>query len=322
MFLADACTEIMLKIRYIINRLIQMIPVLLGISVVSFVLVQLIPGDPIDLLLGPKATAETVAAVRQKYGLDKPILVQYFVYMKNLLQGDLGKSIVYRAPVLDVILARLKVSAFLLGLGLFLTVIATTLMSTLAARRQRTWIDQTVRFACITGIGLPSFWNGLMLSLFFSLYLGLFPVSGFGNTFWEHLHHLFLPALTISILAAPIVTRNFRSTLIKELAADYVNAGSSKGLPESYIFWRHVFRNSLLPTVHLLGVVVSWLIGGTVVIETVFAVPGLGQLMVNSIFARDYYVVQGVTLLLALGVVLTNLIVDVVSMFIDPRIGE
>ena len=146
--------------------------------------------------------------------------------------------------------------------------------------------------------------------------------SGFGNTFWEHLHHLFLPALTISILAAPIVTRNFRSTLIKELAADYVNAGSSKGLPESYIFWRHVFRNSLLPTVHLLGVVVSWLIGGTVVIETVFAVPGLGQLMVNSIFARDYYVVQGVTLLLALGVVLTNLIVDVVSMFIDPRIGE
>jgi peptide/nickel transport system permease protein len=312
----------MSKLGFILNRLVQMIPVLIGISLVTFLLVQLIPGDPIRLLLGPKAAPEAIAAVRHQYGLDQPILVQYLIYIKNLIQGDLGRSIVYRGPVADVIWDRLEGSLFLMGYGLLFTIMATIVFASAAARNQGGWIDQLVRFVCIAGLGLPSFWLGIMFSLFFSLYLGLFPVSGFGNTFLAHLHHLFLPALTISVLAAPIVIRNFRATLIKEIASDYVNACRSKGLSESYIFWRHVFRNSLLPAIQLLGVVISWLIGGTVVIETVFAVPGLGQLMVNSIIGRDYFVVQGVTLLFACGVILTTLTVDVVSMFIDPRVED
>ena len=159
-----------------------------------------------------------------------------------------------------------------------------------------------------------------MLILLFSLIFGLFPVSGFGKGFAEHLHHLFLPALTIGIIMTPILTRNFRATLVDQMKSDYVNAARSKGLPERYIFGRHVLRNSLLPTVHLLGITLSFLIGGTVVVETVFAVPGLGQLMVRAILSRDYFVVQGTTLVLAVGVVSVNFLVDIVTVMIDPRV--
>jgi ABC-type dipeptide/oligopeptide/nickel transport system permease component len=310
----------MSKISYILNRLLQMIPVLIGISFIAFLLLQLTPGDPVKIILGPKAGPEAVNAVKQKYGLDRPIPLQYIIYVKNLLQGDLGHSIVYRGPIASIIWERLEVTLFLIGYGLIFTIIITVVLASSAARNQGKKIDHLVRLFCIAGLGLPSFWLGIMFTLFFSIYLGLFPVSGYGNTFLGHLHHLFLPALTIAILAAPIVIRNFRATLIKEMASDYVNAGRSKGLSERYIFWRHTFRNSLLPVVQLLGVVISWLIGGTVVIETVFAVPGLGQLMVNSIISRDYFMVQGVTLLFAFGVIFTTLIIDVLSMLIDPRV--
>ena len=312
----------MVKFRLIASRLLQTLPVLLGISLVTFVLIQIIPGDPVRLLLGPKAAPETVVVIRARYGLDEPILLQYFIYLKNLLSGDLGRSIVYRAPVLDVIGNRISVSLFLLLYGLIITLTAVVLLSVMAARKQGSWVDQIVRLICITGLGLPSYWLGIMFILLFSLQLGLFPVSGFGNTFIEHLHHLFLPALTIGVIATPILTRNLRAALIEQMMADYVNAGRSKGLPEDYIFWAHVFRNSLLSTVHLTGVIVSFLIGGTVVIETVFAIPGLGQLMIAAILGRDYFVIQGVTLIFALGVVITNLLVDIASTLIDPRIRQ
>ena len=308
------------RFRFVLFRPLQLIPVLIGISLVTFVLVQLIPGDPVRQMLGPKASERAIAFVRARYGLDQPIIVQYFYYVSNLLQGDLGRSLAYRSPVGEIIATRLPATLFLLLYGAAFGISLTVALSVVAARNQGKWIDQAVRFACVAGLGLPSFWIGIMLILLFSLIFGLFPISGFGKGFAEHLHHLFLPALTIGIIMTPILTRNFRATLVDQMKSDYVNAARSKGLPERYIFGRHVLRNSLLPTVHLLGITLSFLIGGTVVVETVFAVPGLGQLMVRAILSRDYFVVQGTTLVLAVGVVSVNFLVDIVTVMIDPRV--
>ena len=308
------------RFRFVLYRPIQLIPVLLGISLVAFVLVQLIPGDPVRMMLGPKASEEAMAFVRARYGLDQPIYVQYAYYLWNVLHGDFGQSLSYRGPVAGLIAGRLPVTAFLLVYGFLFGVVFTTILAVFAARNEGRWPDQAVRLGCIVGLGLPSFWIGIMLILLFSLELGLFPVSGFGRGFIGHLHHLFLPALTIGIIMTPILTRNFRATLLTQLDADYVTAGRSRGMPERQIFFQHVMRNSLLPTLHLLGITMSFLIGGTVVVETVFAVPGLGQLMVKAILARDYFVVQAVTLVLALGVVGTSFIVDVLTVAVDPRV--
>lgn len=308
------------RFRFVLFRPLQLIPVLIGISLVTFVLVQLIPGDPVRQMLGPKASESAIALTRARYGLDQPIIVQYLYYVWNLLQGDLGRSLAYRSPVGEIILTRLPATLFLLLYGAAFGIALTVALSVVAARNQGKWIDQAVRFACVAGLGLPSFWIGIMLIFLFSLTFGLFPVSGFGNGLIEHLHHLFLPALTIGIIMTPILTRNFRATLVGQMKSDYVNAARSKGLPEHYIFRHHVLRNSLLPTVHLLGITLSFLIGGTVVVETVFAVPGLGQLMVRAILSRDYFVVQGATLVLAVGVVSVNFLVDIVTVMIDPRV--
>ena len=308
------------RFDFIFHRLVQLIPVLLGISIVTFVLAQLIPGDPVRAMLGGKGTQEAIDAIRARYGLDQPIIVQYFVYMKNLFQGDLGVSLNYRAPVVDVILGRFAPSLFLLVYGVVLSIIFTITLSVAATRNQGGWLDQLVRIFCTVGLGLPAFWLGIMFSLFFSVRLGWFPVSGFGDTFLEHLHHLFLPALTLSVALTPILVRNLRTTILEQTESDFVTAGRSKGLPESYVFCRHIFPNSLLPTLHLLGVIVSFLIGGAVIIETVFAVPGLGRLMIYSIISRDYFVVQGLTLFFAMGAVLVTLVVDIISAAIDPRV--
>jgi peptide/nickel transport system permease protein len=240
--------------------------------------------------------------------------------MVNLLQGEMGRSIIYRAPVLEVVGERIAPTVFLLGYALLLSLLLTVVLAVTAARNQGRWPDQLVRVFCTVGIGIPAFWLGIVLIIFFSVQLGWFPVSGFGDTFVEHIHHLFLPSLTIALALAPVLTRNLRATLISETDSDYVNAARSKGIPEREIFRRHVFPNSLLPTINLLGVNFAWLIGGTVVIETVFSVPGLGSLMISSIFARDYLVVQGITLVFALAVIFTSFAVDIVCVAIDPRI--
>jgi len=308
------------RFAFILRRPLQLIPVLIGISFVTFVLAQLTPGDPVRIMLGPRATESAIAAVRARYGLDQPILVQYGYYMMNLLRADFGQSLEFRSSVLAVILERLWPTVFLLLYGLTLSVLLTLTLAVAAARRHGQWVDQAVRLFCVTALGVPSFWLGLMLIILFSLRMRLFPVSGFGDSFFGNLWHLFLPALAITIAVAPILTRNLRATLVSQLAADYATAGRSKGLPESFVFYRHVFWNSLLPTISLLGIVVSFLIGGTVVVEWVFNIQGLGQLMVRAVLTRDYFVVQGVTLFFAIGVVITNFLVDVVTVALDPRI--
>lgn len=308
------------RFSFLLKRPIQLIPVMIGISLITFVLLQMTPGDPVRLMLGPKASPEAIAFVRARYGLDQPVLVQYFYYLLNAFRGDFGQSIAFRAPVGDVILERIAPTIFLLLYGLAISVALTLGLAVAAARNRGRWIDHVIRFVCVAGVGIPSYFIGLLLIMGFCLRFRLFPVSGYGPTIVNNLWHLFLPALTIGIAVTPILTRNLRATFTEQLDTDYATACRSKGLPERSIFWRHVFWNSLLPTVNLLGVVVAFLIGGTVVIENVFNIPGLGNLLIRGVLTRDYFVVQAVTLILAVGVVLSNLIVDILTALLDPRV--
>ncbi|HEU4825706.1 MAG TPA: ABC transporter permease [Dongiaceae bacterium] len=308
------------RFSFLLKRPIQLVPVMIGISLITFILLQMTPGDPVRLMLGPKASEEAIAFVRARYGLDQPVLVQYFYYLLNAVRGDFGQSIAFRAPVGDVILERIAPTLFLLFYGLAISIAMTLGLAVAAARNRGRAIDHVVRFFCVAGVGIPSYFIGLLLIMAFCLRLKLFPVSGYGPSIANNLWHLFLPALTIGIAVTPILTRNLRATFIEQLDMDYATACRSKGLGERTIFWRHVFWNSLLPTVNLLGVVVAFLIGGTVVIENVFNIPGLGNLLIRAVLTRDYFVVQAVTLILAIGIVISNLVVDILTAALDPRV--
>ena len=305
---------------WIIRRLLQLIPVLIGISLISFLLVQLTPGDPARMLLGPKASMEAVEAVRERLGLDQPLAQQYLTYAGNLLRGDLGESIRYQVPVSDLIRQFLPVTGFLALYVIFLTIPATLLLGVLAARNRGSWIDQSIRLISVLGMTMPVFWLAILMLRLFSVDLGLFPVSGFGTGFTGHLHHLFLPAVSSAIWLIPVLVRNLRAALLEQMGTDYVVASRAKGLPEGYIFRRHILKNASLPTLNLFGVLVTYLIGGTVIVELVYAIPGLGTLMFNAILGRDYSVIQGLTLFYAFATVLITLGTDLISSMIDPRV--
>jgi peptide/nickel transport system permease protein len=308
------------RFNFVIFRPIQMIPVLFGISLITFILIHAIPGDPVRILLGPRATREVIEAVHAQYGLDKPIYIQYGYFLLNLAKGDMGRSIVFKMPVLALIGERISATLFLLTYGMILALALTLPLAVIAAVYRGRIPDHLIRLLSTVGLGFPPFWLGIMMMVVFSVWLGKFPVSGYGRTFAEHLHHLFLPSLTIAVALAAVLVRNLRASLLVEMDSGYVAASRAKGLPERWIFLRHVIRNSLIPTINLLGVNLGWLIGGTVVIETVFSVPGLGSLLVSSIFTRDYMVVMGITMAFACAIVIVNFIVDIATVALDPRI--
>ena len=309
------------RFRFILSRPIQLIPVLFGISIVTFVMVHSIPGDPIRTLLGSKATPEAIERIRAEFGLDQPIWLQYVYFLDNLTEGQMGVSVVYRMPVMELVLDRLPVTFFLLGYGVTLALLFTIPLAVVATLYRGRMPDHLIRVLSTSGLGFPVFWLGIMLMIVFSIWLDMFPVSGFGDGFFGHLHSLFLPSFAIALALSAVLTRNLRASLLAELDSDHISTARAKGLPSSWIFARHVFRNSLIPTINLLGVNLGWLIGGTVIVETVFSVPGLGSLLVQSIFARDYMIVQMITLVFACGTVLINFLVDVATVALDPRIS-
>jgi peptide/nickel transport system permease protein len=308
------------RYRFVLYRPLQLIPVLLGISLLSFILVKSIPGDPVRFLLGTKATPEAVARIRALYGLDEPLLTQYLYYLKNLAYGEMGQSILYKVPVLSLIFDRMVPTLFLILGSVLLTLLIAVPLASLAARKRDSAVDHLIRGLTTLGLGFPAFWLGIMLIILLSVELKLFPVSGFGDTFGERLHHMILPCLTVALALSAVATRNLRASMIAELASDHVVAARAKGLPESWIFRRHVVPNSIIPTVNLLAINIGWLIGGSVVVETVFSLPGMGQLLVRAIFSRDYMVVQGVTLVFACATVVVNLLADLVTVSVDPRV--
>ncbi|WP_413732222.1 ABC transporter permease [Sodalis sp. RH20] len=308
------------RYRFVLFRPLQLVPVLLGISIITFMLVRAIPGDPARILLGVRSTPAAIARIRAQYALDQPLWVQYGYFLNNLLHGELGRSIVYRIDTLKLIMTRIEPTLCLVAGSVLLALLLTVPLAAVAARRRGSAADQVIRLLSTAGLGFPAFWLGIMLILLFSVTLGWFPVSGYGDAWSARLHHLVLPCLTVALALSAVLTRNLRASLLAELKADYVTAARARGQEEGRIFWRHVMPNSLVPTVNLLAVNIGWLIGSTVVIESVFAIPGMGQLLVKAIFSRDYMVVQGVVMVFALATVLVNLLADLLTVALDPRV--
>jgi len=308
------------RLNYILVRLLQMIPVALGITIVLFFVIRAIPGDPAAIRLGIRATPEGIANLRREMGLDQPIWTQYVIFLRDVVTLNLGTSITYSIPVVMLIGARLPVTLFLAIYATLFSIMITLPAAMLAAIRKDRFADQVIRGGFMVLLGMPQFWIGVLFLIVFSLKLGLFPVSGFGETFRDHLVHLFLPALTLSLAQSAMLVRTLRSDIISVLRADYVDFARAKGLMERLVLTRHILRNALIPTVTILGLNVGYLVGGTVVIEKVFSIPGMGMLMLDSIFARDYTVVQSVTLCFAMMVILINLATDVTYSFLDPRV--
>jgi len=306
---------------YVVRRLLQLVPIALGVTILVFFLIHLVPGDPARTILGNQATPARVALVRHEFGLDRPLLVQYRKFMGRLVRGDLGTSLFYSGPAGRLVLQRLPATLWLIGLGTLLSVVIAVPLAVIAATKRNRLPDQVVRAVPLLGLGFPPFWLGIMLLLVFGLHLGRgFPVGGYGSGFLGHLHSMFLPALTVALGIAPILIRSLRASLLEVLESDYVITARSKGIPERRVVRRHALRNAVISTVSVLGVNVGFLVGATLVIEQVYALPGIGQLMINSIFQRDFPVVQAVTLVFAVMVVLVYLTTDVVHALLDPRV--
>ncbi len=305
---------------YIRKRLLLMIFVLFGVSVVIFSMVRLIPGDPAFLLLGERATEETAAALREQLGLNKPLLTQYWEFVTGMLTGKMGTSLLYRQPVSDLVVRRVPVSIFLAAYAMTLSALFTLVFALWAAMSKGRVADHIIRIAFLFFITTPNFWLGILLILLLSLNLHLLPVAGFGETVPDHFRYLFLPALTLALQLSGVLIRNLRSQIIDVTQSDYVRTARSKGLSERLVLIRHVLQNALMPTVTIFGLQFGYLIGGTVVIETVFAVPGMGQLLIQSITGRDYPVVQAITVISAVLVILVNLLVDLSYSILDPRV--
>ena len=308
------------RYRFILTRPVQFLPVIFGISVITFILVRLIPGDPARNILGTRATPTALANIRTQYGLDQPMWLQYFYFLKNLANGEMGKSILYKIDVLPLIATRIEPTIALVLTSVILSILIAVPMAAIAARNSGRAPDHAVRIVSTFGIGFPPFWLGLMLIILFSVELGVLPVSGYGTTLGDKLSHLILPSLTVALSLSTVLTRSLRSAMIESLKSDVATAVRARGMPESIVFWRHVLPNSLVPTINLLAVNIGWLIGGTVVVESVFALPGMGQLLVRAIFSRDYMVVQGVAMTFACATVLVNFIADIVTVAVDPRV--
>ena len=308
------------RYRFVLTRPLQFLPVLFGISVITFVLVRLIPGDPARNILGTRATPAALASIRAQYGLDQPMWLQYFYFIKNLGNGEMGKSILYKIDVLPLISTRIAPIVALVVSSVILSILIAVPMSAIAARNVSRAPDHIVRVVSTFGIGLPPFWLGLMLIILFSVQLGMLPVSGYGSTIGEKIAHLILPALTVALSLSTVLTRSLRAAMIESLKSTVATAARARGMPESIVFWQHVVPNSLVPTINLLAVNIGWLIGGTVVVESVFALPGMGQLLVRAIFSRDYMVVQGVAMVFACATVLVNFLADIITVSVDPRV--
>ena len=306
---------------YVVRRLIQLVPIVLGVTVLVFFLIHLVPGDPARTILGNHATPQKVALLHHEWGLDKPLPVQYWRFLGRMVRGDLGSSLFYSVPAGRLVVQRLPPTLWLIGLGTLFSVLIAVPLAALAATKRDRLPDQVVRAVPLVGLGFPQFWLGIMLLLAFGLHLGRgFPVGGYGNGVFGHLHSMFLPSLTVALAIAPILVRSLRASLLEVFESDYVTTARSKGLSERRVLVRHALRNAVISTVSVLGVNIGFLVGGTLVIEQVFALPGIGQLMINSIFQRDFPVVQAVTLVFAIMVVLVYLLTDVVHALLDPRV--
>jgi ABC-type dipeptide/oligopeptide/nickel transport system permease component len=302
-------------IAYILRRLLMLAPVLFGVVLVSFSLLHLVPGDPAEILAGPEATAQDVARIRAEYGLDKPLVVQFAHFVWNAARGDLGISIESRHPVKDLLFQRL---AFTLQLSLVSILVASTiglLAGIISSTRQYSVFDTASMLGALFGISMPIFWLGLLLILIFAVKLHWLPSGGTGS-----LRYLILPAIALGSASAAVIARMTRASMLEVTRQDYIRTARATGYAERVVIFRHALKNAMIPVLTVFGLEFGYMLGGAVLTETVFSLPGIGRLLVEGIFTRDYPVVQGAMILVATTFVLVNLLTDVAYAFFDPRI--
>jgi peptide/nickel transport system permease protein len=330
MFLSVFVAKILMVRSYFYKRLLQFIPLLFGISILSFFLMNLAPGEPTALLLDPKVPPQELLRIKHNLGLDQPLIIQYFIWLKNILLGNWGYSYVSTKPVLLAILERVPATLLLMGSAFVLNLMITIPLGVYSALHKGKKFDQAVTVASFVLMSLPSFWLALMLILFFSLTLGLFPTSGmlspevmdapFYIQFFDLLAHLFLPVMVMTLGDLAGTIRYQRAAMLEVLSKNYIRTARAKGLSEKNVLWGHAFKNSLLPMITLLGLSLPGLLGGAVIIEKIFGWPGMGQLALQSIFARDYPLIMGMVLFSSLLILLGNLLADMGYAWADPRI--
>ncbi|ANY83920.1 ABC transporter permease (plasmid) [Microvirga ossetica] len=299
-----------------------MIPTLLLIGVAVFIIARLLPGDSVSAMLGDRATDEAIQRLTRQLGLDQSIFAQFIAFLQAIGRGEFGTSLAFRVPVTSLIAERLPVTLMLTGLATLIAIILSVPLAFCAALQANRWPDLLIRSVFQVGLSSPIFFVGLVLLTVFAAWLHIFPVGGYGEGFLDNLHHLFLPALTLALSFAAVIMRSLRASILQVLRAEFVDFAKAKGLSGRIILFRHVMRNALIATVTLIGLHIGQLLGGAVITESVFAVPGVGRLMVDSIFARDYPVIQSLTLVLALLVSIAFLVTDIIQMWLDPRVGR
>jgi peptide/nickel transport system permease protein len=307
-------------ISYLIRRIALAVVVLFGLLVATFFIIHLVPGDPVQIVLGGRATPEAVAHVRHQLWLDRPLLTQFWLYMTHTLRGDFGNAFTLGSPVSEILSQRVGPSAALIGYGMVLSLVIGVPLAIVAALRPNGWVDNAIRVSTAVSFAMPGFWLGLMLALIFGLELHWFPVSGYDGGIGGILRTLTLPALALGLALSTVVVRTLRSSLLEVLQTEYVEAARSRGLSELRVVGKHALRNSFMNTLTILSVNIGFLIGGTVVLEQVFQIPGLGQLLLTAVEKRDYQLVQALALLAGSAVVLASLAADIVQAFLDPRV--
>jgi len=297
------------------RRLLATVPLLLAVSVVVFSFVHALPGDPAVLFLGEEATTENLARFRAKLGFDRPLIVQYGDWLGRALQGDLGRSIRTNQPVVQAIVERLPVTLRLLAFSMVISLAIAVPLGIVSAVKRNSGVDLASTFFALCGFSTPNFWLGLILIYVFALLLRWLPASGF-----DGMRSLILPSITLGTALAALVTRQLRSGMLEVLRQDYVRTAQAKGLADRMVIGKHALKNALISVVTVIGLQIGALLGNTIITESLFALPGVGRLMIDSVFSRDFFVVQGVILFLAVGYVVANLVVDILYSYLDPRI--
>jgi len=310
-------------LKYTLKRIFSLLPVLIVVSVVIFALIHLTPGEPASVILGPEATPEQVQELRKQLGLDRPIHTQYISWVQGVLQGDFGTSYFMREPVTKSIMDHLKPTISVATLGMIVSLIIAIPIGIAAANRRGTLTDQTIMGFSLLGMSIPSFLLGLLLILFFGVRLGVLPVAGYqplSSGLWNHLKYLIMPAISLGSIQAALIARMTRTSMLEVLNMNYIKTARSKGVRDRKIVFKHALRNAFLPILTVIGSTLGTLITGAVVTETIFNIPGIGQLIINSVERRDYAVIQGVLLFVSLAYVFLNLVIDLLYGVIDPRV--
>lgn len=302
-------------LKYAVKRIVLMIPVIVIMTMFVFLIFYFAPGDPVSRIAGPNATPEVYESIKRKYGLDQPFIVQYLRFVKSVIEGDLGVSILQGRPVIEMIKERLPVTLQIGLMGFLITFVIAIPAGVIAAVKKNTVVDYLCMLGSLLGMAIPTFWLGMLLLYVFAYKLRWFPISGDGT-----IKQIILPGFAIGLTNAAITARMVRSSMLEVLKQDYVRTARSKGLKEKTVIYSHALRNALIPIITLMGLKLGWIIGGSVALEIIFSIPGIGRLMVDSILARDYPVVQGSMIVLTSSIILANILADILYAVVDPRI--